>query len=228
MPVSAIIVAGGRGIRMGGDVRKQYLRLGEHPVLAHTLAAFDAHKETEKIFLVIPKDDFDFCRDMLSSVQLQKEVILTPGGETRQDSVYNGLSAAEGTCGIVLIHDAVRPFVSAEQITACISGARECGACILGLPVHDTLKQIKYGDYIDKTLNREAIWLAQTPQAFQYDLIRNAHEAARKQGYIGTDDASLLERLGKKVKIISGSRYNIKITTPEDMRLAKAILEFFQ
>ncbi len=228
MPVSAIIVAGGKGIRMGGAVRKQYMTLGERPVLGHTLAVFDAHEEIDKIFLVIPKDDFDFCREILSSLRLRKEAVPVSGGAARQDSVYNGLVAAEGTCDIVLIHDAVRPFVSAEQITACISGARECGACIPGLPVHDTLKQITEGDYIEKTLDRETVWLAQTPQAFQYDIIRNAHKIAKKQGYTGTDDASLLERLGKKVKIISGSRYNIKITTREDMKLAKAILEFFQ
>ncbi|OQX21362.1 MAG: 2-C-methyl-D-erythritol 4-phosphate cytidylyltransferase [Desulfobacteraceae bacterium IS3] len=228
MPVSAIIVAGGKGIRMGGAVRKQYMTLGERPVLGHTLAVFDAHEEIDKIFLVIPKDDFDFCREILSSLRLQKEATLVPGGAARQDSVYNGLSAANDTGGIVLIHDGVRPFVSAEQITACISSARECGACILGIPVHDTLKQIKHNDYIEKTLDRETVWLAQTPQAFQYDLIRNAYKIAKKEGYTGTDDASLLERLGKKVKIISGSRYNIKITTREDMKLAKAILEFFQ
>jgi len=222
--ISAIIVAGGKGIRMNNRTRKQYMLLGGRPILAHTLMVFDTSNEIDTVYLVLPKEDIELCREnFLSSLNLHKKIQLVAGGSERQESVYNGLTAIEDKCGIVLIHDGVRPFISHEQISACISGAKECGACILGIPASDTLKSVNSSGYIDKTLKRDTIWLAQTPQAFQYDLILNVHEKARKNNYIGTDDASLAERMGKKVKIITGSRFNIKITTPDDLLLAEAI-----
>ena len=225
--VSAIIVAGGKGVRMSGPVRKQYRSLGTRPILGHTLLPFDRCDEVEKIFLVVPEGDFDFChKNILSLLGLQDSVTLVPGGAERQDSVHNGLLAIGGKekNGIVLIHDGVRPFIRHEQIMACISGAKEFGACILGIPAYDTLKRADKSGNIDKTLERGAIWLAQTPQAFQYELIMDAYKTAKDEGYVGTDDASLVERIGKKVKIINGSRLNIKITTPEDIQLAELIM----
>jgi len=126
---------------------------------------------------------------------------------------------------VVVIHDGVRPFFYPEQVSKCISGAQEFGACIVGMPAYDTLKHVSHTGYIDKTIERDAIWLAQTPQAFQYSLIIKAHEIARQKGYTCTDDAQLMERMGKKVKIIRGSRNNIKITNREDLKLARAILK---
>lgn len=225
MRVSAIIVAGGKGLRMKETTRKQYLLLGDRPILTHTLAVFDTCDAVNEIFLVIPEPDFDFCRGHILSF-FKKEIRLVPGGKERQDSVYNGLSALDSDTDIVLIHDGVRPFVQQEQIRACIRCAELSGACILGIPAFDTLKQIADSGHIESTLSRDKIWLAQTPQAFRYDLILAAHESARAAGYAGTDEASLLERMGKKVKIISGSRYNIKITAPEDLKLAEAIISF--
>ncbi|QTA85074.1 2-C-methyl-D-erythritol 4-phosphate cytidylyltransferase [Desulfonema magnum] len=223
---SAIIVAGGKGLRMKEMVRKQYLLLAGRPILSHTLAVFDQCDAIDKIFLVAPAEDFDFCRkNLLGSFHFEKKITLVPGGAERQYSVYNGLMAVSDKKSIVVIHDGVRPFVRHDQITACIESAKEHGACILGMPAFDTLKQVNSSGEIEKTLEREVIWLAQTPQAFQYDIIVSAHEAAAREGYIGTDDASLAERMGQKVKIITGSRNNIKITTQEDLRLAGIIME---
>ncbi len=229
MTASAIIVAGGKGIRMRGTVRKQYLEIAGQPVLCHTLRAFAACRSVEQIFLVIPAQDTDFCREFIvSRLGFQEKIRMVIGGKERQDSVYNGLVAAEEYGGIVVIHDGVRPFVLPEQIEATIRCAEQSGASMLGIPVFDTLKQTDESGTVEKTLNRERIWLAQTPQTFRYDLIRRAHESARKAGYFGTDDASLAERLGEKVRMIEGSRFNIKITTPEDLQFAQAVYPLFQ
>lgn len=227
--ISAIIVAGGKGVRMNAGVRKQYLLLAGRPILGHTLLAFDRCKEIDQIILVIPEDDFGFCRQtILPPLQLQKKVKLVGGGAERQESVCNGLAAIDvvsrdAADSLVLIHDAVRPFVRCELIRTCLSGAEKFGACIPGIPAMDTLKRVNSTDFIEKTVARDGIWLAQTPQAFKYGLIKRAHEDAVRRGVIGTDDASLVEDLGEKVAVISGSRLNIKITNPEDLLLADAI-----
>jgi len=223
--ISAIIVAGGKGVRMGKKIRKQYLMLRNLPVLSHTLLPFDECSQVDKMFLVAPEGDIEFCqKTVLSPLSLGKEVTLVPGGAERQESVYNGLLAVSDSSGTVLIHDGVRPFVRPELISHCVRVAEEFGACIPAIPVSDTLKRADDSGNIERTLDRKGIWLAQTPQAFQYGLIMDAHEQARTDGYIGTDDASLVERLGKPVRIINGSSRNIKITTPEDLRLAEGML----
>ena len=225
--VSAIIVAAGRGVRMNEKMRKQYLLLAGRPILGHTLMVFDECHFIDKIFLVVPEVDFDYCRtNILVPLKLKKKPCLVPGGARRQDSVYNGLLAADsGDESTVVIHDGVRPFLTSKQVTECINGAKEYGGCILGIPASDTLKSLNSSGNIDKTIERDPVWLAQTPQAFQYAIIRKAHENARQKGYAGTDDAFLVERLGEKIKMVNGSRFNIKITTQEDLMLAKAILE---
>jgi 2-C-methyl-D-erythritol 4-phosphate cytidylyltransferase len=211
---------------MNGKMRKQYLDLSGRPVLAHSIIAFDACGSIEDIFLVVPKEDIDYCqKEILSVLKLKKKVNLVPGGAQRQDSVYNGLQSIGKHTDTVVIHDGVRPFIQPEDLMACIFGSKNFGACILGTPASDTLKRVDESEIIEGTLTRERIWLAQTPQAFQYDLILKAHETAQRDGYIGTDDASLVERLGMDVKIINGSRYNIKITVNEDLALAKAMFD---
>jgi 2-C-methyl-D-erythritol 4-phosphate cytidylyltransferase len=176
--------------------------------------------------MAVPEDDIDFCRKKIfPAANLTKEAVVVIGGARRQDSVYNGLKAIETDDGIVLIHDGVRPFVSPEDLVVCINGAREHGACILGIPAFDTIKHVNAQNEIIETQKRETLWLAQTPQAFQLKLIKRAHEMAKKEGYKGTDDASLVERLGEIVKIMPGSRSNIKITNQEDLKLARAILK---
>lgn len=228
--VVALIVAAGQGVRMGGKVKKQYLALTGRPVLSHTLKVFDACPGIDAIFLVLPSGDVDFCRkNVLTPLDPQKKIHLVSGGAERQDSVYNGLRAIEEEGhgdgpDVVVIHDGVRPFVTIEQIGACVAGAISTGACILGIPVSDTLKRVDSNGIIDQTFERDTIWFAQTPQAFRLGLIRNAHHHTRQTGYRATDDASLVEHLGHPVKIIPGNRYNLKITRREDLEIARAII----
>ncbi|MDD2317023.1 MAG: 2-C-methyl-D-erythritol 4-phosphate cytidylyltransferase [Desulfobacterales bacterium] len=223
--ITALIVAGGSGVRMKDSRLKQYIPLDGLPIVAHTLKAFDACPRIDRLVWVMPQGDLeDYGPSLSSSLGLKKPVLRVAGGLRRQDSVYNGLKALGADDGIVAIHDGVRPFVRSAQIIACIHGAEATGACILGIPAHDTLKQIDESGCIVRTLSREPIWLAQTPQVFRCGLIRSAHEKARSDGVTGTDDAFLVERMGKPVRVIPGSRFNIKITTPEDLVLAEAIL----
>jgi len=223
--VSAVIVAAGKGIRMNHRVRKQYLLLADRPILGHTLLVFDACELIDEVFVVIAKEDFDFGQDnLIPPLNLKKKINLVSGGTERQDSVYNGLLALSQKTDTVVIHDGVRPFVPSEELAACITGVEETGACILGIPANDTLKHVGKTGRIEKTQTRDNIWLAQTPQVFKYELILKAHQKARRDGFIGTDDALLLERMGVDVKIIPGSKTNIKITTPQDLALAEAIL----
>lgn len=221
----ALIVAGGSGLRMKQNARKQYLDLAGRPVIAHTLLAFEQCPHIDRIILVLPSEDIPtLSRDILPPMYLKKEIRLVPGGDERQDSVFNGLKCLEAECRIVAIHDGVRPFVTAQQISACILAAQENGASILGIPAFDTLKRVAEDGTIAETLDRRQIWLAQTPQAFRADLIKKAHQRARADNVRGTDDAALVERLGIKVKLIPGSRNNIKITTPEDLEFCRAML----
>ncbi|MGD8962738.1 MAG: 2-C-methyl-D-erythritol 4-phosphate cytidylyltransferase [Desulfobacterales bacterium] len=224
--VYAIIVAAGKGLRMQDSKRKQYKELDGKPILAHTLMAFDRCDSINQIIVTLPAKDLDFCRQtILPAAGVKKKTELISGGERRQDSVHNGLKTIEKDDGIVLIHDGVRPFVRQEHLLACIEGAHKHGACILGLPAFETVKQVNAKNEIVQTRPRDTLWLAQTPQAFQVKLIKKAHASAIQDGFRGTDDASLVERLGAAVKIIRGSRSNIKITHPEDLKIARALLQ---
>ena len=223
---TAIIVAGGSGTRMKKNLRKQYLLLGGLPILNHTLDVFTACDLVTKIILVIPKEDFEFCREkIIPRLKKKKELKLVGGGEHRQSSVYNGLKALDKSETLVAIHDGVRPFIRVKQIEECIKEAGQSGACILGIPTQDTVKHINEQSNIKITLDRNSIRLAQTPQVFNYDLILKAHEYALNNNITGPDDAYLVEQLGHTVKIINGSKYNIKITTEEDLLIAETILK---
>jgi len=224
--VYAIIVAAGKGIRMSDSVRKQYIALDGMPMLSRTLGVFNHCDLIDRIIVAVPEDDIDFCRnEIIPAANMGKDPILVIGGARRQDSVYNSLKTIETDDGVVLIHDGVRPFVNPEHLVACIKGAQKHGACILGIPAFDTVKHVNAKNEIIQTQKRDRLWLAQTPQAFQLQLIKKAHEIAKKEGFMGTDDASLVERLGGVVKIIPGSRSNIKITNQEDLKLAQALLQ---
>jgi 2-C-methyl-D-erythritol 4-phosphate cytidylyltransferase len=224
--VSAIIVASGKGVRMEGTMRKQYLDLSGRPVLSHSIVTFDSCSLVDEIFLVIPREDVEYCKKKIISLpDLKNHINLVHGGDKRQDSVYNGLKAITKNTETVVIHDGVRPFIQPEDLKECILISKKFGACILGTPASDTLKRVNKSDIIETTLSRENIWLAQTPQAFKYDLILKAHETAKRDGYVGTDDASLVERMGEDVKIINGGRFNIKITKKEDLAIAKAMFD---
>ena len=225
MHTHAIIVSAGKGVRMNRSTPKQYLLLQGRPVLCHTIIAFDSCPEVDNIILVVPENDIQFCREqLLSELNLKTPVNVIAGGKRRQDSVFNGILSIDDRGGIVVIHDSVRPLVSSDMISRCIRKARTSGACILGVPLRDTLKAVDGNSVIKKTIPRESLWLAQTPQAFHYHLIRDAHEAAAKQGIEATDDAALLEWMGLPVSILGSTVDNLKITTNEDLVLANIIL----
>ena len=222
---SAIIVAAGQGIRMGGAVSKQYLPLAGVPILSRTLMVFAQSTLFEEIILVVAADDVDYCRlHIIDDPKIAHITQVIAGGGERQESVFNGLKASRGQDDdLVLIHDGVRPLVEEDCLKRCLDAARSHGACIAALPSSDTMKQVASDDRVIGTLPRVGIWMAQTPQGFRLDLIREAHYLARQEGFAGTDDAQLVERLGRMVAIVPGSRANLKITTPDDLWLAEAI-----
>lgn len=218
----AVIVAGGKGERMGGGAKKQYLPLAGKPIITRTILNIASCPLIHHIILVVPEVDLQYCRHNIINA-LPVPVVLVSGGADRQQSVYQGLMAVTCTDSVILIHDGVRPFISQHLITDCIREAAQSGACILATPVTDTIKQSDTSDHITATIDRTSLFLAQTPQCFSYSIILQAHQSALENNLTGTDDASLVERLGVKVKIIAGSPYNIKITTPADLILAQAI-----
>ncbi|MDY6905384.1 MAG: 2-C-methyl-D-erythritol 4-phosphate cytidylyltransferase [Thermodesulfobacteriota bacterium] len=224
--VYGIIVAGGRGTRLPGDIAKQYLDLGGMPILSRTVSVFCSCEAVDAIVLVVPETGIDYCcHAILPHCTPEREIQVVAGGAERQASVYNGLKAVNGTKkDIVLIHDGVRPFVTPEMIQSCIKGLGHAQGCIAAVPASDTLKAVESGNRIAHTIDRGNVWLAQTPQAFHYGTIRRAHEAAAIENVTATDDAALLEQAGEMVTVIPGSPLNIKITTPEDLILARAIL----
>jgi len=226
--VSAIIAAAGKGLRMQNTLRKQYLEIAGLPILCHTLRAIDACGSVNEIILVVPEEEIDYSRyNIISRIKLSKKINLIAGGAERRDSVYNGILAVKDVNSLVLIHDGVRPFIRPEQIDACISAAKDSGASIAGVPVYDTIKNVTNSGIVNKTLPREKIWLAQTPQVFKYSIIKDALDNAIKSNYSGTDDAFFVENMGKSVKMVKGSNLNIKITTKDDLQLAQAIADIF-
>jgi 2-C-methyl-D-erythritol 4-phosphate cytidylyltransferase len=224
--ICALIAAAGKGTRIGGVCSKQFIQLGDRPMLAYSLVAFETHEQVDHIFLVVCQDDFDFCRkDILAKLNLKTPVTLVAGGLERQDSVYRGLRAIPEQKGLVLIHDGARPFISQDLISACIHGARRWKACVPAVAATDTLKQVDQRGIIQATIERGAIRLAQTPQVFELPLIREAHERALRFGWQFTDDAAVVERCGFEVRVIDGSPENIKITLPLDLLWAEARLQ---
>ncbi len=223
--ISAIIVAGGKGKRMGQKISKQYIRIGEKEIIARTIEVFQKSKSIDDIVLVVPESDMDFCKnDIVNKYQFTKVKHVIPGGRERQESVYNGLKHCNTETELVLIHDGVRPFVDDDIIEKSIEAAREIGACTAAVPVKDTIKVIGEDGLSTETPDRSRLWAIQTPQAFKYRLILEAHKRALEEGFNGTDDTMLVEHIGYKVKVIEGSYNNIKITTPEDVVFAEAIL----
>jgi 2-C-methyl-D-erythritol 4-phosphate cytidylyltransferase len=223
--IAAVFVAAGRGLRMGSDQPKQFLALGGKPILVHTLDLFLSFVDIDPIILVVAQKDLAATHSMsLPLHSFHKRIHVVTGGECRQASVFNGLQAIDAQEGIVLIHDGARPLVSMRLIEACIQGARSYGACIPALTVNDTMKRVDDDDMVSSTVTRQGHRLVQTPQAFKLSLIRRAHQRAAAEHWQATDDASLVERLGDKVKVIPGEMDNFKITTPEDLRLAEVLL----
>lgn len=225
LKVTAIVPAAGRGMRMGEDISKQYLPLAGKPILAHTLASLEQCPAIDEVILAVRGKEVAHCQEVVvEKFALKKVKEIIPGGEHRQDSVYNALKRIRPNCELVLIHDSVRPFLTEELILRTIEETELHGAVAAAVPLTDTIKQGNGRGFVEKTLNRDELWSIQTPQGFKYNLIQKAYSQAYEDGFYGTDDASLVERMGHPVKIIEGSPENIKITTPEDLIIAEAIL----
>jgi 2-C-methyl-D-erythritol 4-phosphate cytidylyltransferase len=225
MDVHVLVPAAGSGLRVGSDTKKQYLELGDQPVLVQTLSRLAAHPQVTVIHLIVPEADAAFCRtDLVDRYRLEKVGGVIAGGLERQDSVRNGLDAC-GAAGqdVILIHDGVRPFFPQEQIGPLVQLAAVEGAALLAIPAQDTIKEV-FDGRVRSTLDRSLLWQVQTPQAFRCERIREAHRRAYANGYVGTDDASLIEWCGWPVAILAGHTYNFKITTPADLALARALL----
>lgn len=226
----AIIVAGGKGKRMQSRQKKQYLELEKIPILTRTIKVFDSHEKICDIILVIPEEDKKFCREfILEPFDFKTPIHLVNGGIRRQESVFNGLKKAcelSPDLGktVVLIHDGVRPFVGKKLIDDCIAKATINGACIPAVKITDTVKKVLDGQKIAKTLDRDFLYRAQTPQVFRLDLVLRAYAHAKATLFAGTDDASLMEHAGLLVSVTDGSLFNIKLTTPEDLSLARYLL----
>ncbi|MBI4644664.1 MAG: 2-C-methyl-D-erythritol 4-phosphate cytidylyltransferase [Deltaproteobacteria bacterium] len=231
MRVAAIIPAAGVGVRMQSQIPKPYLKLAGKPILAHTLEVFEAVKEVKEVTVVAHPDDLEYCREEVIAPQGFKKVLrLVPGGKERQDSVYHALKALqqEDDLDIILVHDGVRPFITPDQIRRVIKAARSHGGAILGLPAQDTLKRVNPQGKVIHTLDRKDIWQIQTPQGFQADLLWRAFVEAYSRNFYGTDEASLLEEMGQPVAVIPGDPWNLKITTPDDLELAEALLPWLR
>lgn len=227
MAVIALIPAAGMGKRMNAGYNKQYIQLDGIPIVGRTIAVFEELELVDHIYLVIPEAEIPFCREeVVAAGGFRKVRAIVAGGSERQYSVLNGLRALASPADddIVIIHDGVRPFVTADMIRRSVDTARTADGALVAVPVKDTIKVVHEGR-VTETPRRETLWQAQTPQTFRYGIIRRVHEQAAADGFLGTDDASLVERAGGRVTVVMGDYRNIKITTPEDMLLAEAFLK---
>ena len=221
MKITAIIVAAGNGTRMGGEINKVFMPLGESTVIDHTINAISQVDEISEIVLVTRECDILECMEHIKNTS--KRIKIIKGGKTRQESVYNGLLCVRES-DIALIHDGARALILPRTIKAVIEDAKKFGAAAVGVSSKDTLKMVDEDGFIKETLDREKIFNIQTPQVFETSQIIKAHERAVKDGFLATDDCSLYEKYIGKVKITEGRYDNIKLTTPDDMEMAANIL----
>jgi 2-C-methyl-D-erythritol 4-phosphate cytidylyltransferase len=220
---AAIIVAGGKGLRFGGRVRKQYLLLKGRPIIWWSVSAFEKCPSVESIVLVVPVDDLLSMRKQVTGWKFKKVKSVVSGGATRADSVRRGLSAVPSGLRYIAVHDAVRPLVRPALIEAVIQAARRRGAALAACPAKDTIKLANSHGRVLASPPRETVWLAQTPQIFKRQLLERAHRGSRRP--IATDDAQLVERLGARVQLVESPAENIKVTVPMDFVIARKILE---
>lgn len=223
--VTAILPAAGIGKRMGVGSKKQFLEIHGKPILVHTLEKFHHAIYVDEIILVLQNEWISFVQEeIVGPYGFNRVQKIVPGGAERQDSVYEGLKAVVQS-DVVIVHDAVRPCVRAEKIDELIEKTLEYSAAILAVRPKDTIKQQDENGFVARTIDRNTVWNVQTPQAFQYTVLRSAFDAAYAENYYGTDESVLVERLGQSVKIIEGHYDNIKITTPDDLALAERFLK---
>ncbi|MFA5073823.1 MAG: 2-C-methyl-D-erythritol 4-phosphate cytidylyltransferase [Nitrospirota bacterium] len=223
--VTVLIPAAGMGKRMGKTIAKQFLQLGDKPLLAHTLLAFQRASEIDEIIPILPQEDMETClHDVIEHYHITKVKTLVVGGKERQDSVANGLQKLKKGNSLVMVHDGVRPFVTLDMIRESIELAKKGANVVVGVPIKDTIKEVDTSGIIRRTLERSRLWAIQTPQTFPVNVLKEAYEKSHQQKFYATDDAALVERAGGTVRVIMGSYDNIKITTPEDLLLAEEIL----
>ncbi|MEX1062259.1 MAG: 2-C-methyl-D-erythritol 4-phosphate cytidylyltransferase [Balneolaceae bacterium] len=220
-----IVPAAGAGRRMAEDVPKPYLEIAGKTILEHTLRRFTGFVSLRQIIVATSRGFIQKAEQLRDRIPGRIEFNVVRGGKERQGSVMNALRVANQSVGLVAIHDAVRPFISQEEIRQCLDVADKSGAAVLGMPAGDTIKRINEKGHIVETPDRRSLWQAQTPQIFRLELIGEACEYARRYGYQGTDDSSLVEFLGKKVTLVGGSGSNFKITYPFDFQMAKMLLD---
>lgn len=212
---------------MGGKVNKQFLSLAGQPILAWTIRAFQRVEWIDEIVIVAPENQLNYVSEkIVRGYGFSRVKRVIAGGRERQDSVFAGLKSLQASAEWVLIHDGVRPFVSTDLLEQAYYAARRSGAAVVGYPSRDTLKRVREGRIL-RTEDRREIWLVQTPQVFQFSLIYRAYLQAQMDGFYGTDDAALLERMGKEVTVVEGNYYNIKITAPEDLHVAEFLLPHY-
>ena len=216
----ALIPAGGFGARLGRRTPKQFLALRGGSILAATVVHFARHPAIGAIVVAAPAAHVNRAGLALRRVGRRGMITVVAGGQTRQESVWLALQAAPDDAELVIVHDAVRPFITRRLIDAVVGMARRSGAAICALPVSETVKRVR-GDEVETTIDRTGLWAVQTPQVFRAALLREAHEKARRDGVVGTDDAALVERLGHPVKVVRGLEANLKITTAEDLHRAR-------
>ncbi len=221
----ALVPAAGRGLRMGGQVPKQFLLLGGRPILVQSLRMLQASPVIHEIILAVPQAERQYCLDhIMAADEFSKVTKVVPGGAQRQDSVRHALAEVSEETEIVLVHDAVRPFLTLDMIQEVVDAAVKHGAAIIALPMRDTVKYVGADGVIERTVDRRPLWVAQTPQAFRRAWLEEGHRQALLDGTQATDDADLVELIGKPVVVVEGSGENIKVTRPEDLVIGEAIL----
>ena len=222
--IAAIILAAGRGERMGANVDKAFLNLGPMPLVAYSLLAFEACADIEALVLVVRPDRIEASRELCRRLGISKLRGVVTGGSRRQDSVRAGLTTLPPEAELVVIHDAARPLVTPELISATVSSARETGSGIAARKVVDTIKVVSDGNVAVSTLDRSNLWAVETPQTFRTELIRRAYEAVSAAGQTVTDDAGALEFIGEKARLVDWRKPNIKVTVADDLTLAGLLL----
>lgn len=223
----AIVLAAGKGTRMGSDIPKQFLHIHDKPVLYYSLHAFQEHEAIDEIVLVMSEEYKEYCkREIIDKYGINKVTAIVEGGAERYDSVIAGLSICKN-CRYVLIHDGARPCITKEIIDRCLQAVEESGACVVGMPSKDTIKIADEKGFVSVTPPRKYVWNIQTPQAFSYKLICGAYQEMQIRGMAGiTDDAMVIELLGTtKIRLVEGSYENIKVTTPEDIKFLRNLLK---
>jgi len=218
--IGVVIPAGGVGRRLGSTTPKQFLRLGARTILALTVEHFTRHPDVRAVVVAAPAAHLARTRRALATVPNAARVQVVAGGAERQDSVWLGMQAVPDEVAVIVVHDAVRPFITRALVDRVVAAARTGGGAICALPIAETVKRVRDA-VVEATVDRSALWAVQTPQAFRAELLREAHEKARRDAFLGTDESMLVERLGHPVAVVAGLRDNVKITTPEDLARAK-------